>query len=118
MQREVYRSVHWWRERVAREEDESTRWVAPLPFLGLHWSSFFFFGFDRFVLQKYVLFLFSEQSPADMAALLGIFRSSEPPLVKRRMKSTIKDAVKRGMSSWIIRVLKSERNQTRRRVMW
>lgn len=24
-QREVYRSVHWWRERVAREEDESTR---------------------------------------------------------------------------------------------
>jgi len=52
MQREVYKSVHWWRGRVAREEDESTRWVAPLPFLGLHWSSFFFFGFDRFVLQK------------------------------------------------------------------
>ncbi len=25
MQREVYKSVHWWRERVAREEDESTR---------------------------------------------------------------------------------------------
>jgi len=31
MQREVYRSVHWWRERVAREEDESTRWVCLLP---------------------------------------------------------------------------------------
>ena len=27
MQREVYKSVHWWRERLAREEDESTRWV-------------------------------------------------------------------------------------------
>ena len=27
MQREVYRAVHWWRERVAREEDESTRCV-------------------------------------------------------------------------------------------
>ena len=27
MQREVYKSVHWWRERVAREEDESTRLV-------------------------------------------------------------------------------------------
>jgi len=25
MQREVYKRVHWWRERVAREEDESTR---------------------------------------------------------------------------------------------
>jgi exosome complex exonuclease RRP6 len=27
MQREVYKAVHWWRERVAREEDESTRYV-------------------------------------------------------------------------------------------
>ena len=25
MQREVYKAVHWWREKVAREEDESTR---------------------------------------------------------------------------------------------
>ena len=41
-QREVYRSVHWWRERVAREEDESTRWVVPPPFLCLRWSSFLF----------------------------------------------------------------------------
>jgi exosome complex exonuclease RRP6 len=60
-----------------------------------------FLGFDRFVLQNHVLFLLAEQPPADMAALLGIFRSSVPPLVKRRMKellSTIKVAVKRGMS--------------------
>ena len=27
MQREVYKSVHWWREKAAREEDESTRLV-------------------------------------------------------------------------------------------
>ena len=51
-------------------------------------------------MQNHVLFLLAEQPPADMPALLGVFRSSVPPLVKRRMKellSTIKDAVKRGM---------------------
>ena len=54
------------------------------------------------MLQNHVLFLLAEQPPADMAALLGVFRSSVPPLVKRRMKellSTIKDAVKRGMGT-------------------
>ena len=59
------------------------------------------FGFDRFVWQNHVLFLLAEQPPADMAALVGIFRPSVPPLVKRRTKgllSTIKDAVKRGLS--------------------
>ena len=53
------------------------------------------------MLQNHVLFLLAEQPPADMAALLGIFRSSVPPLVKRRMKEllgTIKDAVKRGIN--------------------
>ena len=53
------------------------------------------------MLQNHVLFLLAEQPPADMAALLGIFRSSVPPLVKRRMKEllgSIKDAVKRGMN--------------------
>ncbi|KDR77424.1 hypothetical protein GALMADRAFT_209792 [Galerina marginata CBS 339.88] len=79
MQREVYRSVHGWRERAAREEDEST----------------------RFVLQNHVLFLMAEQPPADMAALLAMFKSSIPPVVKKRAKellSVIKDAVKRGMA--------------------
>ncbi|PPQ68746.1 LOW QUALITY PROTEIN: hypothetical protein CVT25_012840 [Psilocybe cyanescens] len=78
LQREVYRSVHGWRERVAREEDEST----------------------RYVLQNHVLFLIAEQPPADMAALLALFRSSVPPVVKRRARellSVIKDSVKRGM---------------------
>jgi len=64
-------------------------------------SSLVFILVFRFVLQNHVLFLLAEQPPADMAALLSIFRSSVPPLVKRRMKellSTIKDAVKRSMS--------------------
>ncbi|KAF8148190.1 hypothetical protein B0H34DRAFT_737252 [Crassisporium funariophilum] len=79
MQREVYRSVHGWRERVAREEDEST----------------------RYVLQNHFLFQLAEQPPADMAALLSIFRSSVPPVVRRRAKELldiVREAVKRGMA--------------------
>ncbi|PPR05868.1 hypothetical protein CVT24_006622 [Panaeolus cyanescens] len=78
MQREVYRSVHWWREKVAREEDEST----------------------RYVLQNHVLFQLAEQPPADMAALLNMFRGGMPPVLKKRAKellNVVKDAVKRGM---------------------
>ncbi|KAF8959127.1 hypothetical protein BDZ97DRAFT_1906257 [Flammula alnicola] len=80
LQREVYKSVHGWRERVAREEDEST----------------------RYVLQNHVLFVVAEQPPADMAALLAIFKSSVPPVVKRRAKellNVIREAVKRGMGA-------------------
>lgn len=32
-QKSVYQAVHEWRERVAREEDESTRYVMPNPYL-------------------------------------------------------------------------------------
>ena len=48
-----------------------------------------------------MLFLIAEQPPADMAALLALFKSSIPPVVKRRAKellTVIKDAVKRGMA--------------------
>ncbi|PPR03245.1 hypothetical protein CVT26_008077 [Gymnopilus dilepis] len=79
MQWEVYKSVHWWREKAAREEDEST----------------------RYILQNHVLFLVAEQPPSDMAALLALFESSIPPVVKRRAKellTVIEDAVKRGMA--------------------
>ncbi|KAF9474588.1 hypothetical protein BDN70DRAFT_865980 [Pholiota conissans] len=78
LQREVYKSVHGWRERVAREEDEST----------------------RYVMQNHVLFTIAEQPPADMAALLAIFRSSVPSVVKKRAKEllgVIREAVKRGL---------------------
>jgi exosome complex exonuclease RRP6 len=34
MQREVYRCVHAWREKVAREEDESTKYVISSSLLG------------------------------------------------------------------------------------
>ncbi|KAF8989034.1 hypothetical protein BDQ17DRAFT_1393351 [Cyathus striatus] len=78
MQREVYKAVHWWRERVAREEDESTRFVLPTHFL----------------------FQLGEQPPADMPALLQIFRTNVPPVLKRRAKElldAIQDAVKRSL---------------------
>lgn len=78
MHREVYKSVHWWRERVAREEDEST----------------------RFVLPNHFLFPIAEQPPADIPSLLKIFKASIPPVVKRRARellSVIKEAITRGL---------------------
>ncbi|KAF8802130.1 hypothetical protein BYT27DRAFT_7113139 [Phlegmacium glaucopus] len=78
MQREVYRCVHGWREKVAREEDEST----------------------KYVLQNHVLFHIAEQPPAEMASLLGMFQTSVPAVVKRRAKellNVIREAVKQGL---------------------
>ncbi|CAA7266028.1 unnamed protein product [Cyclocybe aegerita] len=78
MQREVYKAVHAWREKTAREEDEST----------------------RYVLQNHFLFMLAEEPPADMASLLKVFRTSVPPLVKRRAKellNVVREAVKRGL---------------------
>lgn len=93
LQRAVYRSVHGWRERVAREEDESTRsiYFASLTLITCLTS------LSRYVLQNHFLFTLAEQPPADVAALLQIFRSSVPPVVKRRVKELlgiIKEAVK------------------------
>ena len=98
MQRDVSECalVRKWRERIRVRGGFTSSF--PFLFAGPHSR---FLAFDRFVLQNRVLFLLAEQPPADMLALLGIFRSSVPPLVKRKMKellSTIKDAVKRGMS--------------------
>ncbi|KAI9510150.1 ribonuclease H-like domain-containing protein [Russula earlei] len=79
LQREVFRAVHVWRDRVAREEDESTGYVLS----------------NRFVLKLV------EQPPADMAALTHAF-SSMPPVVRRRAKElldVIRDAVKKGLSA-------------------
>ncbi|KAH9979682.1 ribonuclease H-like domain-containing protein [Russula compacta] len=77
VQREVFRAVHVWRDRVAREEDEST----------------------GYVLSNRFLFKVVEQPPADMAALFHAF-SSTPPVVKRRAKElldVIRNAVKKGL---------------------
>ncbi|KAI9436593.1 ribonuclease H-like domain-containing protein, partial [Lactarius indigo] len=78
VQREVFRAVHVWRDRVAREEDESTGYVLS----------------NRFV------FKLVEQPPADMAALLHVFPST-PPVVRRRAKellNVIRGAVRKGLS--------------------
>ncbi|OCH91136.1 hypothetical protein OBBRIDRAFT_753802 [Obba rivulosa] len=73
-QRAVYRAVHGWRDRVARTEDESTRYVLP----------------------NHALFALAERPPADMAALLALFRPV-PPVVRRRAQElldTVRAAVK------------------------
>ncbi|KAH7915435.1 hypothetical protein BJ138DRAFT_86795 [Hygrophoropsis aurantiaca] len=72
-QRGVYKSIHAWRDRIAREEDEST----------------------RFVLPNHFLFKIAETPPSDIAALLSIFQSI-PPVLRRRAKElfdTIQGAV-------------------------
>ncbi|KAN0114265.1 Ribonuclease H-like domain containing protein [Russula decolorans] len=78
VQREVFRALHVWRNRVAREEDEST----------------------GYVLSNRFLFKLAERPPADMAALLHAFDFT-PPVVKRRAKELldiIRDAMKEGLS--------------------
>ncbi|KAL4070060.1 ribonuclease H-like domain-containing protein [Scleroderma yunnanense] len=76
----VYRAVHHWREQVAREEDEST----------------------RFVLPTHHLFLISERPPSSVSDLLSYFgrpgggAGAIPPVLKRRggeLVSVVKTAV-------------------------
>ncbi|KII90883.1 hypothetical protein PLICRDRAFT_39491 [Plicaturopsis crispa FD-325 SS-3] len=68
--RDVYRCVHGWRDQIAREEDESTRYVLP----------------------NHFLFQLAETPPADMAALMSIFQSV-PPVLRRRARELL-DAIK------------------------
>ncbi|CAL1713393.1 unnamed protein product [Somion occarium] len=60
---EIYKRMHAWRDRVAREEDESTRYVLP----------------------NHYLFLLAERPPNDLASLLAMF-SSVPLVIRRRAK--------------------------------
>ncbi|EPQ54765.1 hypothetical protein GLOTRDRAFT_77494 [Gloeophyllum trabeum ATCC 11539] len=79
MKRGVYRFVHGWRDRVAREEDESTRYVLP----------------------NHYIFQLAEKPPADMAALLGSFQPV-PPVIRRRAKELldgIKEVVKEALGT-------------------
>ncbi|KAL0960894.1 hypothetical protein HGRIS_005903 [Hohenbuehelia grisea] len=66
VEQEVFKAVHYWRDRVAREDDESTRYVLP----------------------NHHIFQLAEHPPADMAALLAIFRSV-PPVIRRRAKELL-----------------------------
>ncbi|KAF5374147.1 hypothetical protein D9615_008827 [Tricholomella constricta] len=78
LQRAVYQAVHKWREMVAREDDESTRYVLP----------------------NHFLFQLAEQPPVDMAALLRMFHSV-PPVIRKRAKElleVIRDRIRRHLS--------------------
>ncbi|THU91472.1 hypothetical protein K435DRAFT_780706 [Dendrothele bispora CBS 962.96] len=75
--REVLKAVHAWRDRVSREEDESTRYILP----------------------NHHLFTLAESPPADVAALLRIFPGTNVPNAIRKraveLVSDIRAAVKR-----------------------
>ncbi|KAJ2691697.1 exosome nuclease subunit [Coemansia sp. RSA 1285] len=57
----VFRALHDWRDRCARAEDESARYVLP----------------------NHMLFAVAERMPADAAALLAACRPAPPPLVRQ-----------------------------------
>ncbi|KAG1869015.1 ribonuclease H-like domain-containing protein [Suillus subalutaceus] len=80
---EVYRAVHRWREDIAKEEDESTRYVLP----------------------NHQLFIVAERSPSTAAQLLGLFsHASVPPVLRRRageLAEVIKSTVERVTSSGV-----------------
>ncbi|TFK48707.1 hypothetical protein OE88DRAFT_1663795 [Heliocybe sulcata] len=79
MKRAVYKFVHAWRDKVAREEDESHRYVLP----------------------NHYIFQLAEKPPADMAAFLATFQPV-PPVIKRRAKELldgIREVVKESLGA-------------------
>lgn len=80
---EVYRAVHRWREDIAKDEDESTRYVLP----------------------NHQLFIVAERSPSNAAELLALFsHASIPPVLRRRageLAEVIKSTVERVTSSGV-----------------
>ncbi|KAJ3571226.1 hypothetical protein NP233_g3891 [Leucocoprinus birnbaumii] len=79
MQKQVYISLHQWRDKIAREEDESTRYVMPNQYL----------------------FRIAESPPSDLGALLRVFGMQVPVVVKRRAKElveVIREGVRKGLS--------------------
>ncbi|KIK48040.1 hypothetical protein CY34DRAFT_21042 [Suillus luteus UH-Slu-Lm8-n1] len=80
---EVYRAVHRWREDIAKDEDESTRYVLP----------------------NHQLFTVAERSPSNAAELLALFsHASIPPVLRRRageLAEVIKSTVERVASSGV-----------------
>ena len=75
----IYLRIHDWRDRVAREEDESTAYALRW---GLSSITFTHMG-CRYILPQHYLFQLAEQPPNDLPALLNIFRAV-PPVIKRR----------------------------------
>ncbi|KAF5362917.1 hypothetical protein D9758_007096 [Tetrapyrgos nigripes] len=75
--REVFKTVHAWRDKISREEDESTRYILP----------------------NHHLFTLAESPPADITALLRIFPGTNvPPVIRRRaaeLVAAVRGAVKK-----------------------
>jgi len=106
LQATVYKVVHRWREDVAREEDESIRFVFPDSSSPLLLTE----GSFRYVLPTHYLFLLAERVPTTVPDLLSLFggprgvNGSVPPVLKRRtgeLVGVIKGAVEgtKGASS-------------------
>ena len=92
IQKSIYLRIHDWRDRVAREEDESTAYVfhAEPPSV-----SFTYVG-SRYILPQHYLFQLAELSPNDLPGLLNSFRSV-PPVIKRRANELL-DEIRTGGS--------------------
>ncbi|TCD63167.1 exosome nuclease subunit [Steccherinum ochraceum] len=76
---QVFKTVHSWRDQVARLEDESPRYVLP----------------------NHYLFSLAENPPADIAGLHNMFPST-PPMIRTRGKElldAIRDSIRRLSSS-------------------
>ena len=93
IQKSIYLRIHDWRDRAAREEDESTA-CAFHP--GSPPTSFTYVGF-RYVLPQHYLFQLAEQPPNDLPGLLNSFRSV-PPIIKRRANELL-DEIRTGSRS-------------------
>ena len=88
VQRMVYRAVHEWRDRVAREEDESTQYVIP---------------------NRY-LFKIAEAPPQDVVVLLRMvgdqqFQQPQQPQQQQQQQQQVSDVVKR-RGKELIKVMK------------
>lgn len=82
-QKDIYRSIHMWRDEVAREEDESVRHVSVSLVRNINET------FElRYILPNHYLIQLAEHPPADMAAMLKIFHFV-PPVLKRRAKELL-----------------------------
>jgi exosome complex exonuclease RRP6 len=79
-QRRVFLSVHAWRDRIAREEDENTRSV-PIHDASLPADP----SLNRYVFPNHYLLRLAEHPPTDIAALISVFRPI-PPVIRRRAK--------------------------------
>lgn len=91
-QKSIYLRIHDWRDRVAREEDESTACVFHD---GLS-SISIIHAECRYVLPQHYLFQLAEQPPNDLPGFLSIFQTV-PPVVKKRA-SELLDEIRAGGS--------------------